>query len=107
MSKYVYPAVFTKEESGLYSIEFPDVPGCYTQGDDIADGIAMAEDVLALMLYQYETDGEKSLPPSKIEDIKAPSNAFATYISADTMHYRKKFDNRSVKKDLDNPGLDE
>lgn len=103
MSKYVYPAVFTKEESGLYSIEFPDVPGCYTQGADIADGIAMAEDALALMLYQYETDGEKISPPSEIEDIKVPSNAFATYISADTMYYRKKFDSKAVKKTLTIP----
>lgn len=103
MSKYVYPAVFTKEESGLYSIEFPDIPGCYTQGDDIVDGMAMAEDVLALMLYQYETDGTSIPAPSKIEDIKAPDKAFVTYISADTMHYRKKFDSKAVKKTLTIP----
>ena len=103
MSKYVYPAVFTKEEDGMYSIEFPDVPGCYTQGVDIADGIAMAEDALALMLYQYETDGDKISLPSKIEDIKVPSNAFVTYISADTMYYRKKFDSKAVKKTLTIP----
>lgn len=29
-SKYVYPAIFTSEEDGGYSIVFPDIEGCFT-----------------------------------------------------------------------------
>ena len=29
MSKYVYPAIFVKEENG-YSVSFPDLEGCFT-----------------------------------------------------------------------------
>ena len=39
MSKYAYPAVFTLEEDGTYSIIFPDLEGCYTCGDSLEDGI--------------------------------------------------------------------
>ena len=42
MAKYVYPAVFTPEEDGGYSINFPDIEGCFTQGENLADGMAMA-----------------------------------------------------------------
>lgn len=27
MAKYAYPAIFTKEKDGCYSVRFPDVPG--------------------------------------------------------------------------------
>ena len=35
--KLVYPAVFTPYEDGTggYVVEFPDLPGCVTGGDDI------------------------------------------------------------------------
>ena len=53
---YVYPAVFTALEDGGYEVVFPDLEGCYTFGDDLQDAIEMAEDVLALTLYDYESD---------------------------------------------------
>ena len=34
MTKYIYPAIFTKEEQG-YSVVFPDLESCYTQGDTL------------------------------------------------------------------------
>lgn len=57
MAKYAYPAIFTPEEDGSYSIIFPDLEGCYTCGDNLEDGIEMAEDALSLVLYGYEKDG--------------------------------------------------
>ena len=43
MSKYVYPAIFTSEPDGGYSVYFPDLEGCYTCGDTLADALFMAE----------------------------------------------------------------
>ena len=34
--RYVYPALFTEEEDGKYSVVFPDLEGCYSCGDDLA-----------------------------------------------------------------------
>ena len=75
MSKYVYPAVFTKEKKG-YSVDFPDLPGCYTCGDDLADAIYMAEDVLAFTLYSMDKRGEVVPDPSPIETIKISADDF-------------------------------
>ncbi len=103
MSKYVYPAVFTPEEDGGYSVNFPDLEGCYTCGDDLANAIFMAEDVLALVLYGYEKE-EKVIPsPSKKETVNVGNGEFVNYVAADTMAYRKKFNNRAVKKTLTIP----
>lgn len=43
--KLVYPAVFSAlEESSGYCVTFPDLAGCVTQGNNIADAITMAVD---------------------------------------------------------------
>ena len=107
-STYVYPAIFTEErkENGDfwgYCIDFPGLQGCFTQGEDIEDGMIMAEDVLALTLYDYEDTGEDIPKPFKIEDIKVKKGEFVTYIRCDTMEYRKKFSKKAVKKTLTIP----
>lgn len=103
MGKYVYPAVFTAEEGGLYAVDFPDLESCYTSGDDLADAIKMAEDVLALTLYEYERDGKTIQTPSNRNEIKLEENEFINYVSADTMYYQKKFNKKAVKKTLTIP----
>lgn len=101
--KYVYPAVFTKENNGQYSIVFNDLENCYTGADTLEEGIEMAEDVLSLVLYGYEKDGIEIPTPSKAEDIPLNSNEFVNYIKADTMVYRKMYNNKAVKKTLTIP----
>jgi predicted RNase H-like HicB family nuclease len=103
-SVYIYPAVFTKENDGGYSITFPDVDGCYTSGDDITDGLLMAKDVLALMIYNNYEDKDIPVPePSPINKIKHGKDSFVTYIVCDTTEYRRRFSKRSVKKTLTIP----
>ena len=55
-NKYSSPAVFTPEENGAYSINFPDLESCYTCGDNLTDALMMGEDVLAFTLYDYEKE---------------------------------------------------
>lgn len=104
MAKYVYPAVFEEEKAGGYSIYFPDLRGCYSQGDNIADGIAMAEDALALWMYRVEENGEEVKTATELDKIPRKKKDFVTYICADTSEYRKKFASKSVKKTLTIPG---
>ena len=87
MPKYVYPAIFTAEEAGGFSICFPDVEGCYTQGEDLVDGILMAEDALALMLCGYEKEKKAVPTATPIEKLELPQNSFATLILCDTTDY--------------------
>jgi Uncharacterized conserved protein len=101
MSKYVYPAIFTKETDGKYSIVFPDLEGCYTSGDNLLDGIYMAEDVLAFTLYSLE---KKHLPiPEPSESFPVSDNSFINLIACDTLEYQKMNNNKAVKKTLSIP----
>lgn len=103
MAKYAYPAIFTPESDGSFSINFPDLEGCYTCGDSIEDGIEMAEDALALVLYGYEKDQRAIPKPSSPSDLRLSGNEFVNYIACDTMAYRKMYNNKAVKKTLTIP----
>lgn len=103
MQRYVYPAVFTPDEDGGYSVNFPDVESCYTCGDDLADAIFMAEDILALVLYQYEKEGIPIPEPSSTSDIQLRDGEFVNLVSADTTAYRKMYNNKAIKKTLTIP----
>ena len=103
MAVYVYPAIFTPEEKGMYSVRFPDLEGCYTCGDDLGHALEMAEDVLAFTLYDYEKGGEGVPMPSKTAGLALSDGEFANLIRCDTMEYQKRNNNKAVKKTLTVP----
>lgn len=101
--KYTYPAIFTPEDKGLFSVDFPDLEGCHTCGDNITDALMMAEDALCLVLYDYEIN-KKTLPaPSHVNDIKHRDDEFVTLVKCDTDAYRRFYKNKVVKKTLTIP----
>lgn len=103
MAKYAYPAVFTQEDDGSFSIDFPDLEGCHTCGDSLEDGLEMAEDALALVLYGYEKDGRTIPAPSSPNAFALSGKEFVNYVACDTMTYRKMYNNKAVKKTLTIP----
>ena len=96
-SKYVYPAVFTKEGE-QYSVAFPDIDGCYTCGDSLVEAVSNAQDALCLMLYDMEESGEVIPAPSDALDIEKTlgDNEFISLVSCDTLEYRQYFDQKAV-----------
>lgn len=65
MATYVvFPAIFTEEEDGKYSVNFPDLEGCFTCGDNLHDAQNMALDVLEMTLKCYKDHG-KEIPEPK------------------------------------------
>jgi len=103
MAKYVYPAIFTPEAEGGYSVLFPDLEGCYTQGDDLADALDMAKDVLEFTMYDYELDNKAIPVPSVIKNIEPKENQIVSLVSGDTINYSKMYNTKSVKKTLSIP----
>jgi len=101
--KYTYTAVFTPEENGLFSVNFPDLQGFYTSGDDMTDAIYMAQDVLCLTLYDMEQDNIPIPAASKPQDIKITGEQFTSIVAVDTETYRRFYGNKSVKKTLTLP----
>mgnify|MGYP002445951452 CR=1 FL=1 len=103
MAKYAYPAIFSQENDGCYSINFPDLENCFTCGDSLEDGLEMAEDCLALVLYGYEKEGKTIPAPSNPSDFSLNDGEFVNYVACDTMAYRKMYNNKAVKKTLTIP----
>ena len=101
--KYTYTAVFTPEEGG-FNVNFPDIPGCYTCGDDVADALHMAQDVLNMALCDLEDDKKPIPPASKQGDIQVTSEQFMSVVGADTEAYRQFCTERAIKKTLTIPG---
>ena len=103
MAKYIYPAIFTKEDDGGYSVVFPDLESCYTCGDTLEQAMDMAEDCLALVLYGYETDQKEIPTASSIDSISTSSDEFVSLIKCYTLSYRKQYSSKAVKKTLTIP----
>lgn len=100
--KKFYPAIFRTEDEG-YTIMFPDVEGCVTQGESLEDGYEMAVDALALQLSYY-IDNKIELPKSsQPNEIQLQNNEFVAIIEFDVLQYKKKHDSAAVKKTLTIP----
>jgi antitoxin HicB len=59
--RYLYEAEFVQEEDGRYSVEFPQLPDAFTFGNDMAEAMDRAAEVLELIIGEYIDDG-KPLP---------------------------------------------
>ncbi|WP_041798600.1 type II toxin-antitoxin system HicB family antitoxin [Rhodopseudomonas palustris] len=65
MKTYAYAAEFEAgDRKGTIVVSFPDVPEAITQGDDIADARAQAEEALGLALLSYP---QRELPLPKVK----------------------------------------
>ena len=69
--KYEFPAIFTREDDGTYSVDFPDVEGCYTCGDDLNDAATMAHDVLKMVL-KFRSSNGLSIPAARPDRATLP-----------------------------------
>lgn len=103
MSKIFYPAVFHPEEVGGYSVDFPDLLGCVTEGDTLAEAIKMAEDALGIYLYSLKEDKEPAPAPSDPADIQTEGRDFVSLVEYDEIAYLKRTDNHAVKKTVTIP----
>lgn len=103
MAKYIYPAIFTPEDGGMFSISFPDIDGCCTCGDGLSDGMDMAQEALAIMLTHLEDEKLEIPAASSIKELAVCGDEFATYISCDTTVYRRLMNKAAVKKTLSIP----
>lgn len=103
IQKLFYPAIFQIEQEGGYSVAFPDVQGCITQGEDMQEAYEMSVEALGLVL-SYLKDEKKEIPkPSLPNEIKTEKNQFIVIVEFDMQSYLKKHCNKAVKKTLSIP----
>ena len=62
-SEYTFAAVFEKEADGRYSVSFPQLEGCFTEGDTFEDARRMAVDAMSLHCTAWNRTGKPSRKP--------------------------------------------
>ena len=104
--KYYYPAVFRPKPNNPegFDVIVPDIPGCFTHGDNTAECMWMAHEAVGCML---EDVAEKDYPkPSAVADIDIstyPVGSFVSLVCFDKEKYD--FDSNPVKAAIEKAGL--
>ena len=106
MSKLYYPAVFhVSEDVGGYWVEFPDLPGCFSQGQSIEQTLENSKEALGLYLDQSDEFFQTKVNhPSSIHDImKQYSNEIVMLVEYDAKKYARLHKTKAIKKTLTIP----
>ena len=98
----VFPAIFThmNDDGNYYIVNFIDLEHCITEGETIQEAYYMAQDAMGLFLDDLTKFPEPTLDFS---NIKLEKNQFISFVGIDMDYYRRKFNNKSVKKTLSIP----
>lgn len=100
MKNTAYPVIFEQEKDG-YFVTVPDL-NKNTQGEDLADAIAMARDLICLWIVDLEDDGKKIPAPGSVK-FNLPEGAFVSFVDIDVEAYRRKYGTKIVKKNCTIP----
>ena len=102
--RLVYPALFEPWEDGDgFTVTVPDLPGCITEGENLADAIAMAQDAASGWVLDELEDGHSIPKPSSMHNIHPEGNAFISLLSLDMDTYAAKYGSKSIRKNLTIP----
>ena len=101
LQRMAYPVVISKENDGFYYVEIPDFD-IATQGESVADAMEMARDAIGIMGIDYLDDG-KELPVPNSRQVQKNDEDIITLVDVDFVEYRKKVDNKAVKKNCTIP----
>lgn len=69
MAVVFYPAIIDREEDG-FSVYFPDIPGCFSDGDTINEAALNAEQALNMHLVSAAEGGIEINKPSQIDAVE-------------------------------------
>lgn len=96
----IYPVILSKDEEG-YLVRIPDFHSV-TEGDDLADAIFMARDAIGVHCIELQDEG-KELPQPFSRQLEKEEGEIETLVDVDLDEYRRKHDNRMVKKNCTIP----
>lgn len=97
MAEYVYPAIFHPNDDGSYTITYPDLPGCISEGKSLGNAMHMAQSALTQWM-EYLTDKQQAIPvASNLKGIETTSEEFTSLIRAEIK------DGRAVKRTVSIP----
>jgi len=97
-----YPAIFYEGEGG-YAVEVPDLPGCTSGGESLAEAIIMGTDAASGWVLDELEDGKPAPKASPIEAINPDDGGFVSILVLDMDAYAEKYGNKAVRKNLTIP----
>ena len=95
----IYPAIFHGED-GSYWVSFPDLDGCYSDGETLEEALENAQEALAMHLGGLLDAGQKLPEATDLASITV-TDGVSSYVSADPNKFRRK--NKAIKKTLTIP----
>ena len=99
--KTVFPAVFERNSDNSYTISFPDLPGCISEGKSLDDALYMAQAALTQWAEYLREEGIALPVASESKAIPAPDAGFVQYVSAELKDARAVRRTVSLPKWLD------
>lgn len=106
--KELYPVLFTFTEECIL-VEVPDLE-VLTEGKDMLNAVEMARDAIELKGITLEDEKIPMPKPTRLEDIDVTNGEFSqdgktivSLVDIDTTEYRRKVDNRTVRKNVSLP----
>lgn len=103
--KYVYPVCIYPGDNSGYTVIVPDLPGCVTEGETIADALEQAIDAASGWVLDELEDGRKAPDASAPESIKADEypDGMVSVVMLDIDAYAEKYGSKAVRKNCTIP----
>ena len=99
-----YPAVFHLAEEGGYSVEVPDLPGCISEGDTLAEAIDMITDAASGWVLGELEEGKPAPKASTYEEISENNKGeIVSLIVLDMVAYSEKYGKKAIRKNVSIP----
>ena len=65
-----YVALIHKDADSDYGVSFPDLPGCFSAGDDVDEALRNAEEAVALYAEAEAKDGRALPHPRTLSELR-------------------------------------
>lgn len=102
--KLIYPVIIHKTNDKVpYFVEIPDLDAM-TQGLNLENAIEMAREIICISVEEIQKKGEKIPSATELGKVKTDDNgAMITLVDADVDAYRRKMENRCIRKNCTIP----
>lgn len=94
-----YPAIFTFEDN-QYWVEFIDLKGCFSDGNNLSEAMENAKEAMGLFLEDLD---EYPKCTTNIKEIKLKDNQLISFVTVNLDDHKRKYENKSIKKTLSIP----
>ncbi len=103
--KLLYPAIFIpfSDNTGGYTVEVPDLPGCVSEGRNLIEAIEMGTDAASGWILDELEDGRTIPAASDNTSLDVPDGAFINLLVLDITAYSEKYGQKAIRKNITIP----